>query len=138
MLDTSTRRSRRAPSPRRPTRCAATRCSPASSCARRPNLPPPEQHRARASSATRSARLAYFKAPGYVAFVDALPLTSSQKVQRGELRELAKRLPGTPQCHDMRMLKRRQKRIDAAAPARAAVSALGALTSPGTLGAPAS
>ena len=82
--------------------------------ARRANLPPPDKI---AASIVRHAlgRLAYFKAPGYVAFVDALPLTSSQKVQRGELRDLAKRLPGTPQCYDMRMLKRRQKRIDAAA-----------------------
>ncbi len=80
------------------------------------------------------ARLSYFKAPGYVAFVDALPLTSSQKVQRGELREIAKRLPGTPQCHDMRMLKRRQKRIDAAA-GQSGVSALGTLTSAGDISA---
>ena len=33
--------------------------------------------------------LAYFKAPGYVAFVPMLPLTATQKVQRGELRGLA-------------------------------------------------
>jgi len=74
------------------------------------NQPPPEKI---ASSIVRHVlgRLAYFKAPGYVAFVDALPLTTSQKVQRGELRELAKRLPGTPQCYDMRMLKARQKRL---------------------------
>ena len=35
------------------------------------------------------AQLAYYKAPGYVAFVDALPLTPSQKIQRGELKALA-------------------------------------------------
>ena len=95
------------------------------------NLPAPEKI---AASIVRHAlaRLSYFKAPGYVAFVDALPLTSSQKVQRGELRELAKRLPGSPQCHDMRMLKRRQKRIDAAA-GQGGVSALGTLTSAGDL-----
>jgi len=95
------------------------------------NLPAPEKI---AASIVRHAlgRLSYFKAPGYVAFVDALPLTASQKVQRGELRELAKRLPGTPQCHDMRMLKRRQKRIEAAA-GQGGVSALGSLTSAGDL-----
>ena len=95
------------------------------------NLPAPEKI---AASIVRHAlaRLSYFKAPGYVAFVDALPLTSSQKVQRGELRELAKRLPGSPQCHDMRMLKRRQKRIEAAA-GQGGVSALGSLTSAGDL-----
>ena len=54
-------------------------------------------------------RLAYFKAPGYVAFVDALPLTVSQKIQRGDLRELARTLPGKPNCIDTRPLKRRAK-----------------------------
>src|SRR5262249_13137021 len=53
------------------------------------------------------ANLAYFKAPGYVAFVDALPLTLSQKIQRGELRALAQSLPGARHCIDTRALKRR-------------------------------
>jgi acyl-CoA synthetase (AMP-forming)/AMP-acid ligase II len=51
--------------------------------------------------------LAYFKAPGWVAFVDALPLTPTQKVQRGELKALAATLPGTPGCIDTRPLKKR-------------------------------
>ncbi len=34
-------------------------------------------------------RLAYYKAPGHVALVEALPLTSTQKIQRGELKTLA-------------------------------------------------
>ena len=34
-------------------------------------------------------RLAYYKAPGYLAFVDKLPLTATQKVQRGELKKTA-------------------------------------------------
>ncbi|MEI7446904.1 MAG: ATP-dependent acyl-CoA ligase, partial [Burkholderiales bacterium] len=51
--------------------------------------------------------LAYFKAPGWVAFVDALPLTPTQKVQRGELKALAATLPGTPRCVDTRALKKR-------------------------------
>ena len=54
------------------------------------------------------ARLAYYKAPGYVAFVDALPLTVSQKIQRGQLKELARELPGQPHCLDTRHLKKRQ------------------------------
>lgn len=33
-------------------------------------------------------QMAYYKAPGYVAFVDQLPLTSTQKVQRAALKEL--------------------------------------------------
>ncbi|MBV9116062.1 MAG: AMP-binding protein [Acetobacteraceae bacterium] len=51
--------------------------------------------------------LSYFKVPGWVAFLDALPLTASQKVARGELKELARRLPGTEGCVDTRALKRR-------------------------------
>jgi len=43
-----------------------------------------------------------------VAFVDALPLTPSQKVQRAQLKALAATLPGQPQCVDTRVLKRRQ------------------------------
>jgi len=31
-------------------------------------------------------RLAYYKAPGYVAFVEKIPLTSTEKIQRGALR----------------------------------------------------
>ena len=52
-------------------------------------------------------QLAYYKAPGWVAFLDALPLTASQKVSRGELRALAQRLPGQPGCLDRRHLKKR-------------------------------
>lgn len=54
------------------------------------------------------AQLAYYKAPGYVAFVDTLPLTLSQKVQRAQLKALAAALPGQPQCIDTRALKKRQ------------------------------
>jgi acyl-coenzyme A synthetase/AMP-(fatty) acid ligase len=54
------------------------------------------------------SQLAYYKAPGYVAFVDALPLTLSQKIQRGELRALAQSLPGSVACVDTRRMKKRQ------------------------------
>ena len=53
------------------------------------------------------ARLAYYKAPGYVAFVDALPLTSSQKVQRGELRTMAVALVGQANCITTAAMKKR-------------------------------
>lgn len=52
-------------------------------------------------------RLAYYKAPGYVAFVESLPLTVSQKIQRGQLKELARTLPGQAHCVDTRALKKR-------------------------------
>ncbi|MET0859186.1 MAG: AMP-binding protein [Telluria sp.] len=53
-------------------------------------------------------QLAYYKAPGYVAFVDQLPLTTSQKIQRGVIKEWAQQLPGTARCIDTRGMKKRQ------------------------------
>jgi acyl-CoA synthetase (AMP-forming)/AMP-acid ligase II len=50
-------------------------------------------------------RLAYYKAPGFIAFVAELPLTSTQKIQRGELRTLVASLAAS--AHDTRALKRR-------------------------------
>ncbi len=52
-------------------------------------------------------RLAYYKAPGYVAFCEALPLTATQKIQRAELRALAGASLGQPTCIDTRALKKR-------------------------------
>jgi acyl-CoA synthetase (AMP-forming)/AMP-acid ligase II len=52
--------------------------------------------------------LAYFKAPGWVAFVPSLPLTLTQKVQRGELKNLALSLPGQANCFDTTHLKKRE------------------------------
>jgi len=52
-------------------------------------------------------QLAYYKAPGYVAFVDALPLTSTQKIQRRELKELAERLVQDSATVDTRAMKKR-------------------------------
>jgi acyl-CoA synthetase (AMP-forming)/AMP-acid ligase II len=53
-------------------------------------------------------RLAYYKAPGYVAFCDALPLTATQKLQRGDLRALARACLDSAACVDTRALKKRQ------------------------------
>jgi acyl-CoA synthetase (AMP-forming)/AMP-acid ligase II len=53
-------------------------------------------------------QLAYYKAPGFVAFVDELPLTVSQKIQRAQLKLLAAGLPGHTRCIDTRHLKKRQ------------------------------
>jgi acyl-CoA synthetase (AMP-forming)/AMP-acid ligase II len=50
-------------------------------------------------------RLAYFKLPGYVAFVDALPVTATQKLQRGETRALAARLIADGTALDLREFK---------------------------------
>lgn len=53
------------------------------------------------------SRLAYYKAPGYVAFVPAVPLTSTQKIQRGALKELVATTIGSELCVDTRPLKKR-------------------------------
>ena len=37
-------------------------------------------------------KMSYYKPPGYIRFVDELPLTSTQKIQRGELRKLCEEL----------------------------------------------
>ena len=52
-------------------------------------------------------RLAYYKAPGYVAFCEALPLTATEKVQRSELKALGQQLLERRECVDLRALKRR-------------------------------
>ncbi|MEM5543998.1 AMP-binding protein [Sulfitobacter sp. AS92] len=52
-------------------------------------------------------QLAYYKAPGFIAFVEALPLTATQKLQRGVLKTLAADLRDDPATHDMRGLKKR-------------------------------
>jgi acyl-CoA synthetase (AMP-forming)/AMP-acid ligase II len=54
-------------------------------------------------------RLAYFKAPGYAAFCDALPLTPTEKIQRSRLKELGHRLLDQGACVDLRFMKRRGK-----------------------------
>ncbi|WP_234413597.1 AMP-binding protein, partial [Ideonella sp. A 288] len=72
-------------------------------------VPPAEQAALAARIVAHAlSRLAYFKAPGWVAFVDALPLTTSQKIQRGELKALAQALPGQAHCVDTRAMKKRQ------------------------------
>ncbi|WP_425355214.1 AMP-binding protein [Ramlibacter agri] len=73
--------------------------------------PVPEAQRAEIAASIVQhalAQLAYYKAPGYVAFVDEVPLTPSQKIQRGQLRELARSLPGMGLCIDTRTMKKRQ------------------------------
>ena len=57
--------------------------------------------------AAARVELSYFKIPGWIAFVEDLPLTVTQKVQRGELKARARMLPGEPCCIDTRPLKTR-------------------------------
>ena len=52
--------------------------------------------------------MAYFKAPGFIAFVDALPVTATQKIHRTELKAQALRLLKTPDTIPTGHLKKRQ------------------------------
>jgi acyl-coenzyme A synthetase/AMP-(fatty) acid ligase len=52
-------------------------------------------------------RLAYYKAPGYVGFCERLPLTATEKIQRAGLRDLGQALLRSPDCVDLRRLKKR-------------------------------
>ncbi len=53
------------------------------------------------------SQLAYYKAPGFVAFVDVLPLTATQKLQRALLKSQAAALMDNPATVDTRALKKR-------------------------------
>lgn len=53
-------------------------------------------------------QMAYYKVPGYVAFVESLPLTATRKLQRAELKSLALRLLDDPATVNTIDLKRRQ------------------------------
>ena len=52
-----------------------------------------------------SAQLAYHKVPGYIAFVKNLPVTATQKLQRAEIKLLARELLGSPVTVDLRVMK---------------------------------
>lgn len=52
-------------------------------------------------------QMAYYKAPGYIAFVDKLPLTATQKIQRAALKNLALQLLEDNATHNMTHMKKR-------------------------------
>jgi len=66
---------------------------------------------------TAAQSLSYFKLPGYIAFVEELPLTASNKPQRVELKSLARevvqdlangKVTNAAQCYDLRSLKKKR------------------------------
>jgi acyl-coenzyme A synthetase/AMP-(fatty) acid ligase len=63
--------------------------------------------RAEALASHALARFAYYKAPGFIAFIDKLPLTATQKIERATLKSLVGDLVTSPATHDVRHLKRR-------------------------------
>jgi len=53
--------------------------------------------------------LSYFKAPGYLSFVEELPLTASQKISRAEVKKLARERVASGLAFDLRTFKSRPK-----------------------------
>jgi acyl-CoA synthetase (AMP-forming)/AMP-acid ligase II len=53
-------------------------------------------------------QMAYYKAPGWICFVDSLPLTATEKIQRSGLKDFVAKLMRNGAFHDLRDLKRRQ------------------------------
>ncbi len=74
---------------------------------------PPEVPRTRETAISIQdwclSRLAYFKAPGFVAFIDALPTTSTNKVQKIKLADFAANPMEAPACFDLRDRKKRER-----------------------------
>ena len=54
-------------------------------------------------------RLIYYKVPAYYLFVPSLPMTASQKLQRGEIKTLASRLVQEGRAIDLRERKRKRR-----------------------------
>lgn len=69
----------------------------------------PNEALARDLAAYCLERLAYYKAPGYVAFCEALPLTATAKIQRAGLKELAATCLAGPDRFDVRGMKRQER-----------------------------
>ena len=67
----------------------------------------PRDARAFAEDIARACaeRLAYHKVPGYVALVDTIPITPTQKLQRGAIKALAATAVGAPRTIDLRAFK---------------------------------
>ncbi len=68
----------------------------------------PSRDKAEAITRWCLEQMAYYKAPGYIAFVDKLPLTPTQKIQRAALKELALQLLDDPDTIATGHMKKRQ------------------------------
>lgn len=55
-----------------------------------------------------AGKLSYYKTPGHVLFLDRLPMTASQKIQRGELKKLVQERVNKGECVDLRERKRKK------------------------------
>jgi acyl-CoA synthetase (AMP-forming)/AMP-acid ligase II len=54
-------------------------------------------------------RFAYYKAPGYIAFLPEMPTTATQKIKKSDLGDLAENPARHPNCFDLRAKKQQSK-----------------------------
>ena len=75
----------------------------------------PRDPRATAEAIARACaqRLAYHKVPGHIAFVDSIPVTATQKLQRGVIKAMAAQAVGAPGTIDLRDFKARLRQAEA-------------------------
>jgi len=64
---------------------------------------------------TCAQRLAYHKVPAHIAFVDAIPVTATQKLQRSAIKALTAKAVGAPGTIDLRALKASLRQSETAA-----------------------
>lgn len=57
-----------------------------------------------------AGKLIYYKTPGYVLFLEQLPMTASQKIQRGSVKQLVQERVARGECFDLRGRKRKDAR----------------------------
>ncbi len=77
---------------------------------------PPREPQALAEQIARACaeRLAYHKVPGHIAFVDTIPVTPTQKLQRGAIKALAAQAVGATGTIDLRAFKARLRQREKA------------------------
>jgi acyl-coenzyme A synthetase/AMP-(fatty) acid ligase len=64
---------------------------------------------ARAIQAIALKKLVYFKAPGWILFAEALPVTAANKPKRADIKQFAKIGVGNGDAYDLRAYKTRRK-----------------------------
>ena len=69
----------------------------------------PSPEKAREIARWALEKMAYYKVPGFISFVQELPLTATQKIRRSALREMAVALKDDPSSVNVTNLKRRKR-----------------------------
>jgi len=56
-------------------------------------------------------RLAYYKAPGWILFLDKLPVTATNKIKKADLKDLGGNPANNPEAIDLRAMKKAPGRV---------------------------